>query len=77
MKLKKKSVFPVWHAFALLLIAGYTTLFCIYAAPASFRYVLGQMLRMQPHLLILNGIPVLLTGLAFAFFFRNQQANHG
>lgn len=71
MKLKKKSVFPVWHAFALLLIAGYTTFFCIYAAPASFRYVLGQMLRMQPHLLILNGIPVLLTGMAFAFFFRN------
>lgn len=66
----KRAPMPL-HVLALLGITLFSVLYGIYASPAAFRFVLSQMLKAQPHLLLLNWLPVLLTGAAFAFLFRN------
>lgn len=55
----------------LLLLSGFTTVMTLWIQPVSFLFLIKNMLSLQPHLLVLNWVPVALTTLALAFLLRN------
>ena len=55
----------------LVLISGYSTAMTLWIQPVSFSFLIKNMLSLQPHLLLLNWLPLLLTAVALAFLLRN------
>ena len=54
-----------------VLLSGFTTVMTLWIQPVSFLFLLKNMLSLQPHLLVLNWLPIALTALALAFLLRN------
>lgn len=55
----------------LALLSGYSTAVVLWVQPVSFWNLLTNMLRLQPHLLLLNWLPLLLTALALGLLLQN------
>ncbi len=65
--MQKRSV----QALLLLLLTGFSTAVVLWIQPISFLFLMKNMLSLQPHLLLLNWLPLALTALAFTFAFRS------
>ena len=55
----------------LVLLSGFSTAMTLWIQPVSFLFLIKNMLSLQPHLLVLNWLPIALTTLALAFLLRN------
>ncbi|MGM9618480.1 MAG: LTA synthase family protein [Oscillospiraceae bacterium] len=55
----------------LALLSGFSTAVVLWVQPVSFIYLLKNMLRLQPHLLLLNWLPLFLTALALGLLLQN------
>lgn len=55
------------QALLLLLLSGFATALTLWIQPVSFLFLIKNMLAHQPHLLLLNWLPIALTALALAF----------
>lgn len=72
--MKKRALLPLsmpTKICLLVLISGFTTVMTLWIQPISFLFLLKNMLSLQPHLLLLNWLPIALTTLALAFLFRS------
>ena len=70
--MKVKHTLSPWAAAVLtVLLSGVITLLVLWMHPVSTMAMLRSMLRLQPHLLLLNGLPILLLTAAFACLLRN------
>ncbi len=54
-----------------VLLSGFSTALTLWIQPVSFLFLIKNMLSLQPHLLVLNWLPIALTTLALAFLLRN------
>lgn len=52
-------------------VSGFTTVMTLWIQPVSFLFLIKNMLSLQPHLLVLNWLPIALTALALGLLFRN------
>ena len=64
--LSRPKQFCLW-----ILLSGFTTALTLWIQPVSFLFLIKNMLSLQPHLLVLNWLPIALTALALAFLLRN------
>ena len=55
----------------LVLLSGFSTAMTLWIQPVSFLFLIKNMLSLQPHLLVLNWLPIALTTLALMFLLRN------
>ena len=67
----RRPVGPVLSLLFVFVLSGAVTLLVLWMHPVSTKAMLLNMLRLQPHLLVLNYLPIFLLVLAFAFLFRN------
>ena len=59
------------QALLLLLLSGLSTVVVLWIQPVSFLFLIKNILARQPHLLLLNWLPIALTALALAFALRS------
>ena len=70
-KLPKKELRFSTRLLLVVLLSGFLTVTALWIEPVSLIHMLLTMLRLQPHLLLLNWLPLLLTLLALSLLLQN------